>query len=123
MNWLLGLECGQPACVCMARASREACLHACMHACLPACLHACNRTAIPLVVEFSGQEAEYLLTAADLGPGSACKLVHLACMHACRWFKESPLPQKRELMPAFKSNKDGNGPVRQFVGAPVSPKL
>ncbi|GLC34170.1 hypothetical protein PLESTM_000165800 [Pleodorina starrii] len=42
-----------------------------------------------------------------------------------RWFSESPYPQRRELMPTFRSNKDGSGPVRQAAvgGAPGSPPL
>ncbi|GIL84950.1 hypothetical protein Vretimale_9792 [Volvox reticuliferus] len=41
-----------------------------------------------------------------------------------RWFTESPFPQRRELMPTFRSNKDGSGPVRQAaMGAPGSPPL
>ncbi|EFJ41956.1 cyclin dependent kinase [Volvox carteri f. nagariensis] len=41
-----------------------------------------------------------------------------------RWFSESPYPQRRELMPTFRSNKDGSGPVRQAaMGAPGSPPL
>ncbi|KAG2494353.1 hypothetical protein HYH03_007410 [Edaphochlamys debaryana] len=40
-----------------------------------------------------------------------------------RWFQETPFPQRRELMPTFRSNKDGVGPVRQAAVGAASPVL
>ncbi|KAG2429747.1 hypothetical protein HXX76_010531 [Chlamydomonas incerta] len=40
-----------------------------------------------------------------------------------KWFQESPFPQRRELMPTFRSNKDGAGPVRAAAVGGGSPPL
>ncbi|PNW81423.1 hypothetical protein CHLRE_07g355400v5 [Chlamydomonas reinhardtii] len=40
-----------------------------------------------------------------------------------KWFQESPFPQRRELMPTFRSNKDGVGPVRAAAVGGGSPPL
>lgn len=40
---------------------------------------------------------------------------------AHKWFHEHPLPQKKELMPTFRTTKDGTAPVRSRPGIGPSP--
>ncbi|KAG2494355.1 hypothetical protein HYH03_007412 [Edaphochlamys debaryana] len=49
----------------------------------------------------------------------------ISCADAMKhkWFQETPFPQRRELMPTFRSNKDGVGPVRQAAVGAASPVL